>query len=69
MSTNDKKDWGIARPQKIPAPTFAPAALAFGITFFMWGLLTSMVLIVVGLIVMVVSLTVWIGEIRHAARS
>jgi hypothetical protein len=65
----DKKDWNAARPEKIPSPTFAPAAMAFGTALFMWGFLTSMVLIVVGLIVMVASLTGWIGEIRGQRRA
>lgn len=62
-------DWSEARPAKIPPPTFAPAALAFGTALFMWGLLTSPVLIAVGLGVFVVALSFWIGEIRHAGRS
>ena len=65
----DKTDWNEARPAKIPPPTFAPAALAFGTTLFMWGLITSPVLIGVGFAVVAVSLAAWIGEIRHAGRS
>ena len=64
-----KEGWSPARPEVIPQPTFAPAAMAFGTTIFMWGLLTSMVLIATGLCVMVAALAAWIGEIRHARRS
>jgi hypothetical protein len=64
-----EEDWNEARPEKIPPPTFAPAGLAFGTTLFMWGLLTSYVLIGVGLAVMIFSLGAWIGEMRHARRS
>jgi hypothetical protein len=49
----------------IPRPTFAPAGMAFGITFSLWGLVTSPVILVVGLVVMAVSLMGWIGELRH----
>jgi hypothetical protein len=70
MSSPDgsKEDWGIARPEVIPRPTFAPAGVAFGITFLMWSLLTSTVLAVAGLAVFVVSLAGWIGELRHEER-
>lgn len=61
-------DWNEARPERIPPPTIAPASLAFGTTIFMWGLLTSMVLVGVGLAVMAISLVAWIGEMRHARR-
>jgi hypothetical protein len=68
VSDVDKKDWSVARPERIPPPTFAPAAMAFGTTLFMWGFLTSPVLIAVGLTVITVSLASWIGEIRHGQR-
>jgi hypothetical protein len=68
MSTErplSKEDWSAARPESIPRPTFWPAGLAFGITFLMLGLITSVVVIAVGLAVLVVSLAGWIGELRH----
>ena len=49
----------------IPRPTYFPAAMAFGITFSLWGLVTSPVVLVVGLVVVAVSLMGWIGELRH----
>jgi hypothetical protein len=52
----------------IPRPTFSPAGVAFGITFLMWGLLTSVVLSAAGLAVLVASLIGWIGELRHEER-
>jgi hypothetical protein len=59
------EEWSVAKPDAIPPPTFVPAAMAFGTSLFMWGLLTSVVLIAVGLSVMVVSMVGWIGEMRH----
>lgn len=63
-----QENWALARPETVPRPTFWPASLAFGITFLVWGLVTSVVLIVVGLAVFVVSLMGWIGELRHEER-
>jgi hypothetical protein len=57
--------YGIARPLRIPRPTFWPAAMAFGITFLAWSLVTSMVVGVAGAIVFAVALTGWIKEALH----
>jgi hypothetical protein len=56
-----------AEPGKhtIPRPTYFPAGMAFGITLSLWGLVTSPVVLVVGLVVVAVSLMGWIGELRH----
>jgi hypothetical protein len=60
-----RDDWGVPRPERIPRPTYHPAALAFGITLLLWGLVTSPVVLGVGFLVVVVSLVGWIGEMRH----
>ncbi len=57
--------WGVSRPEVLPRPTYAPAGLAFGAVFLLWGILTSFVVSIIGLIVFVVSLAMWIGEILH----
>ena len=60
-----RDDWGPARPEHIPRPTYWPAALALGVTFFLWGFLTTWIIAVIGLVLMGVSLAGWIGEWRH----
>jgi hypothetical protein len=57
--------WGTPRPEVIPPPTYFPAATAFGATFLLWGFVTSPVVLVVGLIVLVVSIGGWLGEMRR----
>jgi hypothetical protein len=61
-------DWSPAKPDLIPKPSFWPAGMAFGVTFFFWGFVTSLVLILVGLALITVSLIGWIGEMRHEHR-
>ena len=61
----DRADWSQPRPEVIPRPTWWPAAMAFGITFLLWGLITSPVVLGAGGITVVVSLAGWIGELRH----
>jgi hypothetical protein len=59
--------WGKPRPEVIPRATFAPAAMAFGLTLFFWGLVTSPVVLGVGLLVVLAALIGWVREIRHEA--
>ncbi len=60
-----RDDWGVPLPSEIPRPTYAPAALAFGLTFFLWGFVTSPVVLAAGFIVTALALVSWIGEMRH----
>jgi len=52
----------------IPRSTAWPAAMALGITFLAWGLVTSPVVLGVGIALLVLSLSGWIGEIRNEGR-
>jgi hypothetical protein len=64
-SEEPRDDWSVPLPAEIPRPTYAPAAMAFGLTFFLWGFVTSPVVLAAGLIVTVAALASWIGEMRH----
>ncbi len=64
-ATSERAGWGVPKPANIPPATYFPAATAFGITLFLWGFITSPVLLVVGLAVLVVSIAGWMGEMRH----
>lgn len=58
-------DWSKPKPDVIPRPTYFPAAMAFGITCSLWGIVTSPVVLGIGLLVVALSLGGWIGEMRH----
>lgn len=58
-----KEDWNPALPAEIPPPTWTPAALAFGVTLIFWGIVTSPITSLVGLLAVTASLAVWIGEL------
>ena len=60
-----KPGWSVPKPEHIPRPTSWPIAMALAITLLAWGLVTSMVLLGVGLLLFVVSLAGWIGDIRN----
>lgn len=57
--------WGKPRPYVIPRGTYWPAMMAFGITFLLWGFVTSIVVFGAGFVLFAVSLAGWIGEMRH----
>jgi len=61
----DQGAWAAPQPEVIPQPTYTPVGVAFGMVFLVWGLLTSPIVSVVGLIIFVASLAGWIGGILH----
>lgn len=58
-------EWCEAKPAVIPEPTFWPLILALGATIGLWGMLTSWVFVVTGLLMSLVSLFYWITELRQ----
>ena len=54
-----------ADPQEMPEPTYWPVALAFGVLFIFWGLISSMYISGVGLIISAIAIAGWIIELNH----
>jgi hypothetical protein len=61
----DRANWKTARPEKLPRPAYWPFFLALGVSFLVWGILTSWIISVAGLVVMIIALMGWITELRH----
>lgn len=57
--------WHRARPEHIPRPTYWPVVVALAITLIFWGAVSALAISVVGLVLLVISLAGWIGELRH----
>jgi hypothetical protein len=57
--------WSKPKPDLIPRPTVWPSALALAVALLGWGLLTSVVLLAIAVILSVVALGGWIGDLRH----
>ena len=53
------------RAQVIPRSTYAPAVTALAIVCLFWGLVTTFLISLLGLILLVIGLADWIGELRH----
>ncbi|QDU49148.1 hypothetical protein [Gimesia panareensis] len=52
-------------PEPEMRPTYAPAALAMGIMFAFWGILTHWSMSVIGGLMMVGAIWAWMHEIRN----
>jgi hypothetical protein len=60
-----RSGWTVLPLEKTPEPGVWPVTLALGITFLVWGLVTSLIITGVGLALFAVAMTGWIRDIRH----
>ncbi len=58
-----REGWKALPAETLPRPNFFPAGLAMGTTFILWGLITSWVILAVGVALFVAALAGWIYEI------
>ena len=49
----------------LPRPAYFPSGAAMGITFIFWGIISSWVILVIGLGLFAAAYAGWITEIRH----
>ena len=61
--------WQALPDEPLPHPTYFPAGLAMGVAFISWGLITTWVVFVVGVVLFAASLAGWITEICHEYES
>lgn len=61
----DMKGWTKPEQEKLPEPTWWPAALALGIVLLLWGIVASYAVSVVGLGLSITALAGWTGDIRN----
>ena len=57
--------WSVPQPETLPEPCVWPVTLALGITFLVWGLVTSLIITGVGVALFAVAMAGWIRDIRH----
>jgi hypothetical protein len=68
-ATHDMQEWVEPLPEKVPDATFAPAFLALGITFLLFGIVSSYIFSAAGLVLMVWSISKWVGELVRGDKS
>ena len=61
--------WQRLADSPLPRPTYFPAGVAMGAAFVFWGLITTWVVLLVGLALFAAALAGWITEIRHEYKS
>ncbi len=57
--------WSAPLPDKTPPPTYAPAFVALGITFGLFGIVSSYVFSAAGVILIAAAIGKWVGELLH----
>ena len=61
--------WEALPDTPLPHPTYFPAGLAMAVAFLFWGLITTWVVLAVGVVLFIAALAGWITEIRHGYKS
>jgi hypothetical protein len=61
----DRSGWPAPLPERLPEPTVWPAVLAFGACLAAWGVVTSWVISIVGLVLFSAGIAGWIARMRH----
>jgi hypothetical protein len=56
------KGWNIPKPGVIPPPTYWPAVLSFGAALIGFGVLTSYLISVSGIVLFILAMVKWVGE-------
>jgi hypothetical protein len=55
------ENWVLPPEQNIPKPTYAPAGLALGVAFVLFGLITSDLFCLAGAVLIAIALKSWVG--------
>ena len=61
MPESSRENWVAPPEQNIPQPSYAPAGLALGIAFVLFGIITSDMFCLAGAVLMAIALKSWIG--------
>ncbi len=62
------EEWHIPMPEVIPAPTYWPFVLSLGATLMGLGVLTSNLISAAGIVLFVLAIIKWVGELSSEDR-
>ncbi len=65
QSSPDHPDWETLPTAHLPRPTYWPVVLAVGVMFLAWGIVTTIIISIIGVALLALGLGGWIGELRH----
>jgi hypothetical protein len=60
--------WNIPKPAIIPPPTYWPFILSLGATLMGLGVLTSNIISATGIVLFILAITKWVGELSSEDR-
>ena len=60
-----ENDWPEPQPEKAPRPTYAPALMAAGLMFLLWGAVTVWPVSLGGVALMGIASVRWIRDLQH----
>jgi hypothetical protein len=60
--------WNIPKPANIPSPTYWPFVLSLGAALMGLGVLTSKVISATGIVLVILAIIKWIGELSSEER-
>ena len=60
--------WNIPKPALIPSPTYWPFVLSLGATLIGLGVLTSNVISATGIVLFILAIIKWVGELSNEDR-
>lgn len=63
-----EQEYVKAKPEQMPQPTYMPFLLAVSVLFLGWGLLSTWIFSVAGLIGMFIAIYGWIKELLYEGR-
>lgn len=63
--SDDEQEWCRPLPEVLPRPTYSPAIFGLGMSLVFFGLVTSWVVSLAGLLLCFVGGADWIGELRN----
>ncbi len=65
LPSPDHPDWEPLPTAHLPRPTYWPVVLAVGVMFLAWGIVTTIIISIIGVALLALGLGGWIGELRH----
>lgn len=65
MAQEEKQEYVKARPEILPEPTYVPFLFAISVVALGWGLISTWMISVAGVIGMFISLYAWIKILLH----
>lgn len=59
------EDHNKPQPEQLPEPTYWPFFTALGVVLLLWGILTNIVISLIGLATFIVALGGWLTDLYH----